>query len=138
MAFFAQAPTIVVLTQLDRKANYLFFGETDDFSPENVKRLMPKLKQEALDFCFVVKDEVIGPDKNIERSLRFAVVGGSAARIPLLPCSGSHNELHRDARKYGRGCTTVERLTPTDRERGNWNVQAIADVYSYKPPSKSS
>jgi len=133
----AQAPTIVVLTQCDRKAELLLFGETDDLSTENVDRLMPKLKQEALDFCFVVKDEVIGPDKNTERSLRFAVLGGLAAQNSQLPCFRTDNELRRDARKYGRGCTTVERLTPTDRERGDGNAQVVANVYSHKPPSKS-
>ena len=98
---------------------------------------MPKLKQEALDFCFIVKDEVIGPDKSTERRLRFAVLGGLAAQNSLPSCFRADNELRRDARKYGRGCTTVERLTPTDRERGNWNVQTVANVYPYKPPSKS-
>lgn len=134
--FFAQAPTIVVLTQLDRKAQLLLLEETLDFSRKNVERLMPKMKQEALDFC-LVKDEVIGPDKNTERNLRFAVVGGLTAQIPLLPCVGIDSELCRDGRKDGGGITTVERPTPTDRERGNGNVQAVADVYSYKLPSKS-
>ena len=73
---FVQAPTIAVFTQLDRKANHILFKKTKDFSRENVKRLMPKIKEEALKFSLAVKGEVIGPDKNTERSLRFAVVGG--------------------------------------------------------------
>lgn len=84
----AQAPTIVVLTQCDRKAEFLLFGETDDLSTENISRLMPRLKQEALDFCFVVKGEVLGPDKNTQRSLRFAVLGGLASQNLLLLCFG--------------------------------------------------
>ena len=125
------------MTHLDRKAQLLFFEETRDYSPENAERLMPMMKEEALDFCLRVKDEVIGPDKNTERNLRFAVVGGLTAQIPLLPCVGIDSGLCRDDRKDGGGITTIERPTPTDRERGNGNIQAVANVYSYKLPSKS-
>ena len=73
---FVQAPTIAVLTQLDKKANLILVKKTRVISRETIRRLMPEAKEQALEFSLVVKDEVIGPDKNTERSLRFAVVGG--------------------------------------------------------------
>lgn len=83
--------------QCDRKAELLLFGETDDLSAQNVDRLMPKFKKEALDFCSVVKEEVIGLDKSTKRNLRFAILGGLAVQNLLLPCFGTDNELRRDA-----------------------------------------
>lgn len=81
---------------------------------------MPKAKEDALAFSLVVKDEVIGPDKNTERNLRFAVVGGVTTQFPYR--SALELNRSRNARKNGRDYTTVQRPTPSDRECGTGNV----------------
>ena len=105
------------------------------FSNENIERLMPKMKEEALKFSRRKRRSHWAKQKHRTKpALRSR--GRFAAQIPLLTVLELTMNC-RDGQKYGRGITTFERPAPNDRECGNRDAPTIANVYRDKPPLNS-